>query len=146
FELVRSLPVEFTEAFDAGAVNKVLSELEAEGRRHLREAGVADEDVRVERIADMRLVGQMHDIAVPLPAGTIEAASLPAIRDAFVAAYAARYTSVYEGARMEAINFRVRCVGPQPRLSLAGATGGGDSAARIKGTRRAFFEGGFAEA
>ena len=61
-----------------------------------------------------------------LPAGAISAASLGAIRDAFVMAYSARYTTVYDGARMEAINFRVRCVGPTPVLSLAGAAGGED--------------------
>ena len=61
-------------------------------------------------------------------------------------AYSARYTSVYEGARMEAINFRVRCTGPTPNLSLAGAAGGGDAAAKIKGRRRAWFEQGAVEA
>ena len=63
----------------------------------------------------MRLVGQMHDIAVPLPDGDASTArSLRAIREAFSEAYSARYTSVYEGARIEAINFRVRCAGPAP--------------------------------
>ena len=60
-------------------------------------------------------------------------ASLDAIREAFAKAYSARYTSVYEGARMEAINFRVRCAGPTPKLSLAGATGGGDVGAEDQG-------------
>ena len=44
-------------------------------------------DVTVERTADMRLVGQMHEINVPLPAGTIGAASLGAIRAAFADVY-----------------------------------------------------------
>jgi 5-oxoprolinase (ATP-hydrolysing)/N-methylhydantoinase A len=65
---------------------------------------------------------------------------------AFSKAYSARYTSVYEGARLEAINFRVRCAGPVPTLSLSGAAGGGDAAAKIKGTRKAWFEGGWSEA
>ncbi len=56
--------------------NAVLAELEAEGRKHLREAGIADRDVVVERTADMRLVGQMHDISVPLPSGPIDARKL----------------------------------------------------------------------
>ncbi len=146
FDLARSLPVEFSEDFDAAQVNRVLDELEAEGRRHLTEAGVAVADIRVERSADMRLVGQMHDIAVPLPVGAIAADSLAAIREAFTAAYAARYTSVYEGARMEAISFRVRCIGPAPTLSLSGAAGGGEAASRVKGTRRAWFERGWADA
>ncbi|MCW3477235.1 hydantoinase B/oxoprolinase family protein [Limobrevibacterium gyesilva] len=145
FELVRSHPTEFSEDFDAPALNALLAGLEAEGRKHLRDAGVSEADIVVERTADMRLMGQMHDISVPLPAGTIGAAKLDEIRAAFIRVYSARYTSVYEGARLEAINFRVRCVGPTPVLSLTGATGGGDAGARRKGTRRAWFEDGFAD-
>jgi 5-oxoprolinase (ATP-hydrolysing) len=100
---------------------------------------------RVERSADMRLVGQMHDISVPLPAGEISAATLPALREAFARTYAARYTEVFEGARFEAVNFRVRCAGPTPELSLKGAAGGADAAARIKGRRQAWFESGAVE-
>ena len=69
-------------AYDAAAINGILSELEAEGRALLAEAGIAGAQVTVERSADMRLVGQMHEINVPLPAGTIGEASLDAIRDA----------------------------------------------------------------
>ncbi|CEJ15256.1 Acetophenone carboxylase gamma subunit [bacterium YEK0313] len=146
FDLVRSLPVEFSEGFDAVALNALLAELEAEGRKHLTAAGVAPEAITVERSADMRLVGQMHDIAVPLPSGTIGPDSLDAIRAAFARVYSARYTSVYAGARLEAINFRVRCAGPAAELSLSGATGDGDAKAKVKGTRRAWFEGGWREA
>ena len=88
----------------------MLRELEAEGRARLAEAGVARRDVVVERTADMRLVGQMHEITVPLPAGRIgdgEPRRDP--RRPSREAYSARYTSFYDGARIEAINFRVRC-------------------------------------
>ncbi|OWJ62063.1 hydantoinase B/oxoprolinase family protein [Inquilinus limosus] len=146
FELVRSHPVRFSGDFDADAVNGVLAELEEEGRRRLAEAGVDAAAVTVERSADMRLSGQMHEIAVPLPAGAIDAGSLEAIRTAFAEVYTARYTSLYGGAEIEAINFRVRCLGPTPTLSLAGATGGGDAAAKRKGARQARFADGIVEA
>ncbi len=146
FDIVRSLPTEFSKGFDAEGVNALLMELEAEGRKHLVEAGVQPADIAVERTADMRLIGQMHDIAVPLPAGNIAASSLDTIRGAFSKAYSARYTSVYEDARLEAINFRVRCVGPVPTLSLSGAAGGGDKQAKVKGTRQAWFENAWSEA
>lgn len=141
-EAVRSLRIELAEGFDAEALNRLLEELEAEGRRELASAGVADADMTVERSADMRLVGQMHEIAVPLPAGRLEAAALPAIRDAFLAAYSARYSKPFAGARFEAVNFRIRVAGPVPELSLSGAVGGGDAGAKVKGRRTAWFEGG----
>ena len=126
-------------------MNAVLSELEAEGRKRLREAGISDRDMLVERTADMRLVGQMHDIAVPLPAGPIDARTYEEIRAAFVKVYSARYTSVYEAPAWRGQSFRVRCVGPTPALSLKGAAGGADRTDKVKGYRRAWFEGGFAD-
>ena len=144
-EDVRSRRVEFREGFDAAAINALLLDLEAEGRRHLTEAGVPDDRITIERSADMRLVGQMHDISVALPTGTIDGASLPALRATFAANYAARYTEVFEDARFEAVNFRVRCAAPAPVLSLKGAAGGADAATKIKGSRRAWFESGAAE-
>ncbi|MCL4676677.1 MAG: hydantoinase B/oxoprolinase family protein, partial [Pararhodobacter sp.] len=143
---VRSLRIELSPDFDPAPVRAILTDLEAEGRSHLVAAGVAAADITVEIQADMRLVGQMHEILVSLPVGPIGQDSLPAIRDAFARAYEARYTEVFEGARIEAVNFRVRCVGPQPTISVKGAAGGGAQDARIKGHRRAWFDDGAAEA
>jgi 5-oxoprolinase (ATP-hydrolysing) len=145
FESVRTFPIEFDAGFDAARVNAVLEELEFESRKHLLESGLSADDLHIERSANMRLVGQMHDIPVSLPPGKIDAGSLEAIRAAFVSAYVARYTAVREQARFEAVNFRVRCIGPKPQLSLRGAVGGGDAAKAKKGTRQAWFEGGWVE-
>ncbi|MCA0205030.1 MAG: hydantoinase B/oxoprolinase family protein [Proteobacteria bacterium] len=146
FEGVRSHRVELTGDLDAEPLNALLQAMEAEGRGHLTAAGVKDSDITVEVHADMRLVGQMHDISVALPHGPISADSLPAIREAFAKAYEVRYTKVFEGARIEAVNFRLRCVGPQPAISVTGAAGGAGSEGRVKGTRRAWFADGAFEA
>ena len=94
----------------------------------------------------MRLVGQMHDIAVPLPAGAITEADLPALEAAFVAAYSARYAAPFAGARFETVNLRVRVAGPTPDLQLAGAAGEGEPTAKVKGRRLCWFDDGPAEA
>src|SRR5436190_4508444 len=145
FERVRSHPIRIGEGFDAVAVNSALNELEAEGRALLADAGVGAEQVTVERSADMRLVGQMHEINVPLPAGVIDQRSHDAIRAAFAEVYTRRYTSLYAGATIEAISFRVRVLGPAPELTLdrAGIQAAGD---KRKGARQAWFGDGFVEA
>jgi len=51
---------------------------------------------------------------VPLPAGAIDAGSLEAIRTAFATVYTPATTSLYGGAEIEAINFRVPLPGPDP--------------------------------
>ncbi|MFV0491437.1 MAG: hydantoinase/oxoprolinase family protein, partial [Pseudorhodobacter sp.] len=144
FEDVRSKRVELAAGFDAAGVNAMLRSLEEEGLGHLESAGITRGDAIVERTADMRLVGQMHDISVTLPDTDLSEADLPAIRAAFVKAYAARYAEPFAGARFEAVNVRVRVAGQTPKPALKGAAGGGDAAAKVKGARQCWFdEGGF---
>jgi 5-oxoprolinase (ATP-hydrolysing)/N-methylhydantoinase A len=144
FEHARSHPVRLTDDIDAAAVNRILDELEQQGRAQLTAAGVATSDITVERTADMRLVGQMHEINVVLPADAIDRASLPEIRRAFAETYARQYAAVHEGATVEAISFRVHVSGPKPVLDLGEPDGSGATAKR-KGVRQAWFGNGFVE-
>jgi 5-oxoprolinase (ATP-hydrolysing) len=146
FELVRSRPVELSPGFDASGINALLNDLEKEGRTQLRDAGVADADIVVERSADMRLVGQIHDLIVALPPVELCTDNLPEIRAAFTKTYSSRYTTVFEEAKLEALNFRVRCSGPVPQLTLRGAVGGGKATSKLKGSRRAWFDGAYVNA
>ncbi|HET7881363.1 MAG TPA: hydantoinase B/oxoprolinase family protein [Acetobacteraceae bacterium] len=140
FEQVRSHPVRL-EAPDAAAViDRILRELTEAARLHLPQSEV----VTTERLADMRLEGQMHEITVALPDGPITDATMPAIRERFASAYAERYTSVYAGVGVMAVSFRVRCSGPLPVLSLTEAGAQSTGAAR-KGTRAAWFGDGFVD-
>jgi 5-oxoprolinase (ATP-hydrolysing) len=142
FEQVRSHPVRLGAPDAAATIEAILRELTEAARAHLLAAGVAEADVVTERLADMRLEGQMHEISVPLPDGAITDAAMPAIRAAFATAYAIRYTSVYGGVGVMAISFRVRCRGPLPQLSLTEAGARSTGAVR-KGARAAWFDGGF---
>ena len=142
FEQVRSLPVRLDAAGAAEAVEAVLAELEREAASRLTEAGVPAGDVVTERSADMRLLGQLHEINVPLPATPVDDAALPAIRAAFAVAYAERYTSVYEGVGVQFISLRVRCRGPVPAVQIARSDIATAGDAR-KGTREAWFGDGF---
>jgi 5-oxoprolinase (ATP-hydrolysing)/N-methylhydantoinase A len=144
FERVRSYPARIDEGYDSAAINEILSELEAEGRALLAEAGITGAQVTVERTADMRLVGQMHEINVPLPTGAIGSTSLGAIRTAFADVYTRRYTTLYADATIEAISFRVRVLGSAPDLYLNRA--GAATLQKVKGSRQAWFGDGFVEA
>jgi len=139
FEQVRSHPVRLHEPGAAATINAILHELQTAAQ-----ARIAETDVVTERLADMRLEGQMHEISVALPNGPITDAVMPAIREAFATAYAARYTSVYAGVGVMAVSFRVRCRGPLPQLSLTQA-GGRSTGSPQKGARAAWFDGGFVD-
>ena len=144
FEQARSLSVRLDAAAGLVGAEALLAELTRDVSLLLTAAGTAAGDVVVERSADMRLAGQLHEINVPLPPGTLDPAAVPALRAAFAAAYAARYTQVYDGVPVEIVGLRIRARGPFPALSAreesAAATG-----AALKGSRRAWFEGGFVE-
>jgi 5-oxoprolinase (ATP-hydrolysing) len=126
FDTARSRLFEFASGFDAEALNAILAELEQEGRARLLEAGIGGADIRVERSADMRLVGQMHEIAVE-------------------AVYTQRYSEVPRNARFEAINFRVRCTAPERHVQLTGAISGGDASRKRKGARSVWLDGAYRE-
>ncbi len=113
------------------------------------EAG-AQGSVTVQRQADMRLRGQMHEISVPLPAEPLSPENLPEVIEAFTAEYQRRYTHLYDGAEIEVLNWRVVCTGPAADVpaQLAGAGEGGDGGDRrgmsgtaLKGRRRAWVPG-----
>jgi 5-oxoprolinase (ATP-hydrolysing) len=145
FEASRSHPLRLAPGFETKPADAVLEELEAQCRARLSEAGVAEADATVERSADMRLVGQMHEIPVPLPPGPLGGGGLDPIRQMFAEVYTAHYASFYERADIEIVSFRVRGVGPSPALTVR-EDARAEAGAPLKGRRRAYFGAGFVEA
>jgi N-methylhydantoinase A len=127
---------------DWSEVNRRFTEMEEEGRALLTRAGVAPGDVRVARIAEMRYVGQGHEVEAAVPGGALSVASLPAITASFEAAYRALYHRLPQGVPIEALNWRLTVSGPDPYVAMAerraaesvSAVGG-----TIKGMRQAYF-------
>ena len=139
FDFVRTVRARLDHA-DWDTLNRRFDEMEAEGRELLERAGVAADAAGVSRIAEMRYVGQGHEVEAPMPGGRLSAASLPAITAAFEEAYRALYHRLPQGVPIEALNWRVTVSGPPPRLAFGGAGGAArPSADVVKGTRRAWF-------
>lgn len=145
-DLARSRIIQMSSERELASLETALQELEAQGRARLLADGVAAAEIRVERSADMRIIGQMHDINVPLPAEPLAEAGLARVRAEFERVYATRYTVVPANARFEALNVRIRVSGPADPPSLDGAVTDGGAAVKVKGKRRAWFTGGWAEA
>jgi 5-oxoprolinase (ATP-hydrolysing) len=135
-EIVRSYPMPF-DRFDHAAIAQVMADLEREARAVLAEAGVASEDVSIERSVEARLIGQFHEIVIPLPDGAIDAATGALLTAAFERAYEAAYHTVLPGYRPMAMGWRLRAVGPAPHVPLAGSSFA--ATATPKGQRDAYF-------
>ena len=146
FEFVRSLYGRLDE-LDWAAANGALDEMEEQGRDLLRASGVAEADVRVQRLCDMRYVGQGHEVTVNLPAGVLG----PEDREQLAALYRKEYRRLYsrEGpdVPLEAITWRLEVSAPRPDIRLGNAEGGADDPGEArKGEREIYLpeEGRFA--
>ncbi|GHC78291.1 hydantoinase B/oxoprolinase family protein [Limoniibacter endophyticus] len=146
YDIVRSHPIVLDEKLDAAKINALLEEIAEEGRVQLRSAGVSDAEIGIEYSADMRLVGQLHEITVPLPGGSLNADAYDAIRAAFEGVYNARYARVPTDATLEVLSFRVRASGATPQLTVRQADIDGGIADARKGTRKTYFGNGWVDA
>lgn len=117
FEFGRSRPAEL-QALDWAEVAELFAELEAEGLATVAAAGVPRPQVRLQRSAEMRLAGQFHDIEVPVPDGPLDAGAAEELREAFEREYRRRYHAVLTGYAPLVLNWRLRAVGPEPRVRV----------------------------
>jgi N-methylhydantoinase A len=146
FDFVRTAPQRLASA-DWGQINRLFEEMEAEGRRIVRGAGLAEADIFVRRSAEMRYLGQGHEVDVPIPLGRLGAESAATIIASFESAYRLLYSRTPQGVPLEALNWRAVVSGPapdvlgQPHGSAAdGRSGGAISGPRqVKATRKAYF-------
>ncbi len=134
FELVRSFSSPL-ETADTTRINELLSEMESEGRLHVRSGGVAAQDITVTREAAVRYAGQSFDINVPVPQGTIGAGEVARVGQEFLHHYQLRYHRINPGVPLEIVSWRVLARGPSPDVELAVA---GGSTAEPKRTRQVF--------
>src|SRR3712207_2713254 len=122
FDLVRSLYGRLDE-LDWAAANAALEEMEEEGRDLLRASGVADADVRVRRLCEVRYVGQGHEVTVELPDGELG----PDDAERLTALHRKEYRRLYnrEGpdVSLEAVTWRLEVTAPRPEIRLSGERG-----------------------
>jgi N-methylhydantoinase A len=126
---------------DWTAINALFADMETEGRTLLRRAGIEPAEVTVSRIAEMRYLGQGHEVEARIPPGELSEASVPTITENFEAAYRALYHRLPHGVAIEALNWRVTVSGPRPALAFrAPAAPERVSLERaVKGRRAAWF-------
>jgi N-methylhydantoinase A len=93
--------------------------MERRARAALAELGVADEDVEIRRSAELRFVGQGHEVLTRLPDDAIANGDAAAINDAFKAAYSRLFGRVPGAADAEGLLWRLTATGPAPTFDLA---------------------------
>jgi N-methylhydantoinase A len=101
--------------------------------------GVAPQRRRIERILDMRYIGQSYELMIPVEA---ERADPLALAQAFHAAHRQKFGHADEQAALEIVNLRVLAIGERPPFELPELPAGTPEppADARSGERRVYFE------
>jgi N-methylhydantoinase A len=139
FDFVRSWPGRL-DNLDWEKANRLLAEMEAEGQALLESSGVPAEQVSHRREADLRYVGQGHEVRVPLPLGLLDSESVATITASFEQVYRRLYERLSQSVPIEIINWRVISSGPTPQVRLqAPQRAQEETHSALKGYRKAYF-------
>jgi N-methylhydantoinase A len=117
FDFLRSYLVELQRA-DWERVNELLASMSGQGDAILARSGVPAEERQFVRQADMRYIGQGHEIRVGLPDGPLSADAITLIRHRFEEVYRGLFGRVGPDVPLEAVTWRVLATGPRPTVSL----------------------------
>ena len=102
---------------DWAATSATLAERERLGIEFLRDAGVGEHEIAITRSADMRYLGQGHDITVAVPCGALSDASAETLRAAFEVEYERTFGRLVSNVPLQVVTWRSVVRGPSPTMS-----------------------------
>jgi N-methylhydantoinase A len=127
---------------DTDRVNRLYAEMEAEAVEGFAALGVDPASITFARTADLRYVGQFHEVEVAVPAGTLGAADIATAIDGFHARHEQLYTFNMPWQQVELLTFRLRATTPKAPFELRRIeSGGADATPALKRQRVAYWEG-----
>lgn len=127
---------------DLDRVNALYAEMEADAVAGFAALGVGPDQITFRRTADLRYLGQFHEVEVEVPAGPIDATTI----DAAVANLHARHEQLYTfnmpWQTVEFLTFRLRATAPKAAFELRRIEDGtGEPDAALKRRRVCRFDG-----
>ncbi len=129
-------------SLDVDRVNTLFAEMEAEALIGFAALDVPADQVRFDRTADLRYLGQFHEVEVAVDNGALSAASIEAAIDNFHRRHEQLYTFNMPWQGVEILTFRVRATtrrAPVEALRIEAAVDSSDGA--IKRRRACWFDG-----
>ena len=121
YEVVRTLPVDFRD-FDAGAINAMLGEMEAEATAVVRGGApphAPDAPLVARRVVELRYVGQGHDLRIGLDDGPLARDDGRVLKDRFEERYRAVYGLTIDGLDIQSVSWSVTVATEGARASRA---------------------------
>lgn len=126
---------------DTDVLEEAFQAMEADGRRTLAAEGIGPERMEFIRSMDIRYIGQIYEVSVPLPPGRVSRTGLPAIAELFHQRHEALYTYCERDNTPEVIGIGLSAIGRGEPIPLRPEPWAGeDPAAARRGDRRIYFE------
>ncbi|MFV0386093.1 hydantoinase/oxoprolinase family protein [Paracoccus sp. (in: a-proteobacteria)] len=108
-------------AVPSASVSAGLNALAAQAGDWFTCEGIAPQDRRLHRSADLRYLGQNYELQVPFPDGPVTPASFAALRAGFEQAHQQRYGFAPADEKVELVTLRLEAVGLVARATVARA-------------------------
>jgi len=99
---------------DAGRLDQLFTEMEEGLRARLADQRLDGTGIGVERLADMRYVGQSSELRIAVPSGPIGEGEFATIRETFDGEHERTYGHRGSGQRVEIVNLRLRATAKTP--------------------------------
>jgi len=127
---------------DLDEMNRLFEQMEKEARDSFRAAGISEKNLTLKRTADMRYVGQFHEVETEVPPGKIKRARL----DGTVARFSRRHEELFTFAMpwqpVEILSLRLKATAPRAPFRLREIEkAGSNPQAALKRRRKCRFDG-----
>jgi N-methylhydantoinase A len=120
----------------------VFAELEKEALASFRSHGIGADKVVLKRTADLRYVGQFHEVECDISNGKLTQKAVDAAAAAFARKHEELYTFAMPWKPVEVLTLRLKATTPKARFTLTRvAAGGKNPASALKRRRTCRFEG-----
>ncbi len=127
---------------DLDAMNKRYQEMEEEAVETMRSQGVAKKDITLARTADVRYIGQFHEVEADVPGGQLTKQSIDAIVAAFGGRHEELFTFSMPWKGVEILTLRLKATAPKAPFHLPNLKKGEkDPKPALKRTRKCWFGG-----
>jgi len=131
-----------TNNIDLDTINRVYAELEAEAQTAFKQHGVPPDKVILKRSADLRYIGQFHEVEVDMAGGKITREAVDATAAGFTRKHEELYTFAMPWKAVEILTLRLKATTPNAPFALPQvAKGDADPKPALKRRRTCRFNG-----
>jgi N-methylhydantoinase A len=131
-----------TNNIDLDTINRVYAELEAEAQTAFKQHGVPPEKVILKRSADLRYIGQFHEVEIDMAGGKINREAVDAAAAGFTRKHEELYTFAMPWKAVEILTLRLKATTPNAPFALPQvAKGDADPKPALKRRRSCRFNG-----